>query len=160
MSTLHATGDARTVALGRRARLPRALAARAHLHAGRLDGELAKGVPTWTTPVHAARALQLTSARRRRHLARALERLLAEAQRPPAPLSSAIPPSRPQVRDALPQILAVSASLRSVEPVSAQGTARLRALLRDGSSPCFVNRRPGALADALEAVLQCLAQPS
>jgi hypothetical protein len=49
----------------RRRRPPALTAARARLHSHSLDRELGAGIATWRTPLHAARALQLTGRRRR-----------------------------------------------------------------------------------------------
>lgn len=117
-----------------------------------IDRELAAGEPTWSTVAHAARAVQLTSRRRRRSLARALELLAERAEQPAAGRSTAIPPCREQVRDALSEIMAMSALLRSAEPIDARGVAKLRALLSDGGSPCYRPGHPDALTDALREV--------
>ena len=140
---------------GWRSRRFASLAAR--LRAPLLDRQLAAGVPSWRSAQHASRALQLTNARRRRTLGASLERLTERAERPLAPLSSAaIPPCREQVRDALPEIMAMSAILRSAEPIDARGVAKLRALLSDGSGPCYKRSCPSALTDALQEVSRWL----
>jgi hypothetical protein len=129
----------------------------ARLRAGWLDRQLADGVAPWHSPVHAARALQLTSRRHRRAMARSLERLVEAADQPHLRfLTAAVPPCRAQVHDALPSILDVAGRLRDGEPVDARGIATLRELLSDGLGPCYANTHPGALAVALEAVSQWL----
>lgn len=126
----------------------------ARAHALRLDRELAAGIPTWHSPLHAARAVQLTTHRRRRSLADSLERLAERTERSGPPgLGAAIPPSREQVRESLPLILALSLRLRTPEPVDARGMAGLRALL---NSPIYIHSRPGALLAALQAVSEWL----
>jgi hypothetical protein len=56
----------------------------ARAQAARLDRELAGGVSPEASATLAARALQLTSAGFRRHLAASLQRILAAAREPPA----------------------------------------------------------------------------
>jgi hypothetical protein len=132
----------------------------ARVRAARLDRQLAAGVVPWSSPTHAARALQLTSDRHRRALASSLERLIEDAERPPAPFRGArIVPCRAQVRDALPVILAVTSRLRDSAPVDARGIAQLSTLLSDGGGPCYKRIHPGALTVALEPVWQCLDAP-
>ena len=127
------------------------------LRAAGLDRQLASGVLSWRSPAHAARALQLTSDRHRRGLARSLEQLVEHADDPTIRFMSAvIPPCREQVREAMPLILPISARLRSAEPVDARGVARLRALLADGGGPCYMRSRPYALTIALQSVSDML----
>ena len=57
-------------------RLPQLTRLLARLRSPKLDKELAAGAASWSSPVHAARALQLTGTRHRRALARSLERLV------------------------------------------------------------------------------------
>ena len=71
-------------------------------------------------------------------------------------MSAAVPPCREQVREAMPLILMIASRLRSAEPVDARGVARLRALLSDGSGPCYAPSRPGALTIALQSVSKSL----
>jgi hypothetical protein len=119
-----------------------------------LDRQLVDGVASWQSPTHAARALQLTSERRRRALARSLQRLVEHAGRP-AGLSIAtavVPPCREQVHSALPVILEICSQLGSRAPVDACGVARLQELLSDGGGPCYVCMYPDALMIALQDV--------
>jgi hypothetical protein len=130
----------------------------ARLRAHGLDIELASGIASWRSPVHAARALQLTSGHSRRGLASSLERLLEQAQLPTARFyrSAVVPPCREAVSPQLPQILALVTRLRSGEPVAAEGIARLRLLLSDGAGPVYTRGHPDALAPALDRVARCL----
>jgi len=74
----------------------------ARLRAPWLDRQLAAGTVTWRSESHAARALQLSSDRRRRALARSLERLVTDAHQPPTPVkTAAILVCREQVLDAI-----------------------------------------------------------
>jgi len=129
----------------------------AHLRALSIDRELAEGVPSWCSPIHAARSLQLTSNRSRRNVARSLERLVELAELPPtARRGAAISPSPEQVRASSPLITRIASRLRSPDPVDARGVAALRELLCDGASPCYAPAPPGALVDALQGVSQWL----
>jgi hypothetical protein len=129
----------------------------AHLCAAWIDPQLANGTPAWQSPMLAARAIQLTSSRRRRAIARWLESLLERVQEPATPFrGAAVTPCREQVRDALPEILSIAARLRSTSPVDARGIAALRRLLSDGGGPCYTRVHPGALTVALEDAAQWL----
>ncbi len=123
-----------------------------------LDRQLARGVATWRSPAHAARAVQVTSDRRRRALTRALERLVEQSYRPPgrSMASAVIAPCRRQVRAALPEILDVCARLRSDVPVDPRGVVRLRHLLCDGGGPCYVWMHADALTTELREVSRWL----
>jgi hypothetical protein len=128
----------------------------ARMRASALDGQLACGAVPWLSPVHAARGVQLTSARSRTELARALERLLAEADSPATPPRAAIPPCAEQVHAARGQILAITAKLRSGSPADPRGMAKLRVLLSDGAGPCYVRIHLTAMALALDDVSRWL----
>jgi len=151
---------AQTLSYGARARVrqrrpPGPLASiTARLCGPHLDRELADGVATWRSTLHAARALQLTGRRERMRLARALAILVSNARIPHAHFfrSGVIEPCRVQVFEALPSIQALGGRLRGTEPLRARGVARLRILLSDGSGPCYRESEPGALRDALDVV--------
>jgi hypothetical protein len=128
----------------------------ARARATRIDGELARGTPSWSTVSHATRALQLTGDRSRGVLARSLEILVEQSERPARPFSAAIPVCREQVRAALAEIMAISALLRSGQPVDARGIAMLRAVLTDGGGPCYVRSHPAALTMRLQEVSRWL----
>ncbi|MGZ4185910.1 MAG: hypothetical protein ACXVUE_08275 [Solirubrobacteraceae bacterium] len=133
---------------------------RARLHAPSLDRELASGIAPRRSSLHAARALQLTSDRNRRGLARSLERLLENAQRPRSQSRGAVVyPCREQVIEAMPVLLTIAGRLRCADPIDARGIARLNILLSDGSGPCYVRIRCSALTDALQEISQWLAVP-
>jgi hypothetical protein len=129
----------------------------ARVRAGRLDADLAAGIPSWESPVYARRALQLTSRRRVRSLARSLERTLKEADSTgPIVISSTVPVCRSRVRAARPQILTIVSRLRTDRPVSATGVARLNCVLSDGSGPCYTAGDTGTLAEVLQDVYDTL----
>jgi hypothetical protein len=131
---------------------------RARARAGALDGELGRGVPSWASPVHAARALQLTDRRHRTGLASSLERIVAHASKPRSALigSAVVPPCREQVWDAMPQLLEIASRLRGPSPVAVRGVALLIELLRDGGGPCYQCTHTRALARALRPVARHL----
>ncbi len=95
-------------------------------------------------------------AHKRRRLADHLEHLLKAASEAPAPLTSAIPVQRAQVRAARTPILALAAIIRSGDPVQPAGLVLARRLLADGNGPAFAPAPPGALADAVEQVIHAL----
>jgi hypothetical protein len=135
-----------------RAGWPVWLAARAR--AWTLDRELAAGVPSWQSALHAARSRQLTADRSRRALARGLDALVERADWPSPRVTAAVPPCSEQVREARPLLFRAAARLRGAAPVDARGVAQLRLLLCDGTGPCFVNATPRALATAVAAALE------
>jgi hypothetical protein len=138
------------------------LAARlkARLNAPSLDRELASGIAPWRSPLHAARALALTSDRNRRGLARSLERLVEHARRARRQSCNAVvSPCHEQVIDSMPVLLTIAGRLRCADPIDARGVARLTILLSDGSGPCYVRIRRNALTDALQEISQWLTVP-
>ena len=134
---------------------PRALTAlHAHVRGGAIDRELARGVPSWRSPVHAARSLQVTSVRSRAALAHSLEDLVKRAGLPRSHLfgSAVVEPCRVQVWHALPQIRELTTRLRGREPIASRGAATLLELLRDGTGPCYNYTHDGALSAVLDRV--------
>ncbi len=125
----------------------------ARLRSHSLDKRLAHGIEPWRTPMLATRARQLTSARRRRSLARCLERLVEQAEEPPrTSFSAVVHPSRPRVREARPLLLMLAARLRASDPVDPRGVAALKNLLSDGNSPVYTRGDPETLARALQRI--------
>jgi hypothetical protein len=142
----------------RRLARPPLLLLRARLRSRSLDRELARGVPSWSTPLHAARAVALTERRHRAALAGCLDRLLDHASRPASHFigCAVVPPCREQVWNAMPELLAIAARLRGPSPVAARGVALLLELLRDGAGPCYRSTHPRALTRALQPVARHL----
>ena len=125
----------------------------ARLRAPWLDRQFAAGVESWRSPVHAARARQLTSDRTRRLLARSLERLVEQAEEPPKRYHTAvIQPSRLRVREARPLMLALASRLRSNAPVAPRGITTLNELLTDGAGPVYTHGDPETLKRRLQAI--------
>ena len=100
------------------------------------------------------RARRLTKARTRRRLAAGLERVLADAARPPQSISAAVPPQREAVLACRAELLSLADRLRAPEPVYAQGVALVSELLGTADSPLY---QFGAdLSAALRAVASAL----
>ena len=133
---------------------------RARTRAGALDRQLAAGVPSWRTELHATRALQLTGARQRRLTADALERLERRSIQPihsGTVLALVVPPCRASVRECATQISELIALLRSREPVAVEGMARLQLLLHDGTGPLYLPDHAGELSRALRRIRRTIA---
>ena len=124
---------------------------RARLRAAAIDYELAAGIPSWESPRHAARALQLTAPRRRRALARSLDRLIVLSATP-ADRLSALPLCRGQIKEAIEPLQATARRLRARPPVNARGMAMLMRLITDATGPCYVRRASGSLAGTLMGI--------
>ena len=131
---------------------------RARLNSRALDRDLASGIGPWRSPAHAARALQLTTARRRGAYAQGLERMLADTERlrRSSRISAVVVPDPASVILASPVIWEIVAQLRGSGPVSAEGMARLRALLSDGAGPLYRMGQPDELRQALEHIARWL----
>ena len=93
------------------------------LYRGELTRALAEGADPTESHEFARRAEQLTSARSRRSLARAMRRTLDEANRPPIARSRVVIIRRGAVVGAEDAIRSIIARLESPEPVRAQGMA-------------------------------------
>ena len=75
-----------------------------------------------------------------------LERAIANAHRPPkATFSCIVPICREEVLMAEPFLLALVRRLRDGLPVWPAGVVHIRAVLVDGTSPLYLDARPGAL---------------
>src|SRR2546423_10873043 len=117
MKTAHAIAWPSAAEAPRSFRSQLAVRVRARLHAPSLDRELASGIAPWRSPLHAARALALTSDRSRRGLARSLERLVEQAQCARSQSRGAVVyPCREQVLDALPALLTIAGRPPSPDP--------------------------------------------
>ena len=122
-----------------------------------LDASLAAGVDPSTRPALRARAAQLLSARRRRRLAGALERLVEEADKAPPPsFSVALGVARDQVAEARSSLLFLAYLLRHAEPVGLRGVAIVNRLLTDGGSVIYAPSARGAVELEVQVALDCL----
>jgi hypothetical protein len=91
-------------------------------------------------------------------LAGSLDRLVKETETPTSRFfrGAVIPPCRAAVSAQIPQIRVLATRLRSKKPVRAEGMARLRLLLCDGTGPVYSRKRSGMLPAALEVIVQSL----
>jgi hypothetical protein len=125
----------------------------ARVHSDRLDKELATGIPSWESPRHAARALQLTAPRHRRSLAQGLDRLLADARHPTAHVRMlCVTPCHASIRSCGPLIESLSCVLSGDLPLEAMDVAHLRVLMRNGIGPLYCGGRCTELSAVLEQI--------
>lgn len=118
-------------------------AALAYLLAPVLDRRLAAGSAPESSRLLAVRAVQLTSPRSRRRLARCWDELAARARGPRPPFDPRAPIARRQVDAAADAIHQVAEVLRASRPVSAQGVALAASLLTSPDSPVYRLGRGG-----------------
>ena len=132
--------------------------------AARLDRELAAGASPETSALLAARAIQLTSMKFRRDLARSLQRILAAAGHSPAglPLRTAAvhPPRVPLCRARISRLASPLAGLAGYlaapGPVRVQGVAMVSQLLADGAGPLYNEACGDDLGDIIGNVTRAL----
>jgi hypothetical protein len=123
---------------------PLALRARVFIRRGKLDGLLAAGAdPSWDLEL-SLRARQISAPRRRRVLAKSIERAVEEAHRPSRWTCKA-PMDRRAVRGATPELTALAVELTFQAAPAAQGVALATQLLRDPDSPLYVHGAGEAL---------------
>lgn len=120
----------------------------ARARAGRLDLRLACGDSPEASPLLAARAMFLTSARARCQLAASLRRILAASGPEPA-RQPRMPLRRDQIARSAAGLAQLAGSLAGQDPVPARGVAMVTRLLADGRGPLY---RACAAAD-LDAVI-------
>jgi hypothetical protein len=109
----------------------------ARLRSGRLNRQIAVGVPAAAGSALAVHEARLTSPVERRAIARILRLALRDAQVGGLVLSSRVPVHIPNVTAAEDLIDAVTLRLHSPRPVNARGMARLRQILSDGTGPLY-----------------------
>src|SRR2546426_9701489 len=102
--------------------------------------------PQPASPLLAARAAELTSAKTRRQLAALARRIIAEQS---DPRCRAYAVNRPAIRQHLDLFIALAERLESPKPVCAQGAARAARLLNHGGGPLYDPRRAGELGPTL-----------
>ena len=135
------------------------------IHGTRLDRQLAAGVDPEMSTALSQRARWLQGARRRRALARSLERDIEMAERATPAAAAALPVNRDEVVRARPLLFEILERLREPEAVSARGVALVRLLLTDAASPIFspgwstAPARPGALERQARVVLAAFDRP-
>jgi hypothetical protein len=94
--------------------------------------------PQPASPLLAARAAELTSAKMRRQLAALPRRIIAEQS---DPRCRAYAVNRPAIRRHLDLFVALAARLEAPEPVGVQGMAWAAKLFNDGGGPLYDPRR-------------------
>jgi hypothetical protein len=141
---LHLRNDQETVLLttgleglvvAQRPRLRDRLAAR--LRPRRLDRALAGGTPPEASAALALRAQQLTEPDSRGSIARALRRIIREAQQGYRPALGRVMPTRARVRAAREELSRLADTLEEPGPVAAGGVAQALLLLTDGTGPLY-----------------------
>jgi hypothetical protein len=130
-------------------RAPAGSRIRAHVWARRLDRALADGIPPDSRPDLSVRAHGLIGSPERVALARAVRRLIADAEHALRPMRFSVPICRRKVRRSRGTLEELVNRLLGDEPLDARGLAQIRLLLTDGAGPIYV--RPGA--DDLEPAL-------
>jgi hypothetical protein len=119
--------------------------------------DLAAGADPLARPELAPRAAQLTSRRHRATMARSLQRTLRDAHASRATLGGPALIRRGAVRHAEDVITAVISRLDGPHPVSPRGMAQIQRLLTNAdNSPLYNHAAPGALRQAMSAVLWAL----
>jgi hypothetical protein len=123
--------------------------ARARLQRNRLDGKLARGADSRTTPELSLRAAQLRSHQERARLANALVEAVGEARRGD-PVTVRPRPHRAEVRASADELLALAARLRGHLPLDVRGAAMAARLVSDRKGP-LRSTSGGDLRQAVEA---------
>jgi hypothetical protein len=131
------------------------LEARVFMTRSHLDAELAAGRDPHSTAMLELRAAQLLRPSYRRRLASALHERLMAALRGPQPTSAA-PVVRDQISDASGTLLALAQVLHAAADVHPRGVAMVSSLLRDGTSPFYLQTVRGALEFQARLALDCL----
>jgi hypothetical protein len=127
---------------------------------GAYTSALAAGADPLARPELAPRAAQLISRRERTTMARSLRRTLKDAHASRLTLGGPALIRRGAVRHAEDVITAVISRLEGPHPVSPRGMAQIRRLLTNAdNSPLYNNAAPGALRQAMSAVL-CALEPN
>jgi hypothetical protein len=110
---------------------------RTRLYRHKLDRDLAFRADPNTDPLRRERARDLVGEKTRGRIAASLERLLAEADSPPGPLSSRVPIARLAIRDSRYDLETIVERLKAPAYISPQGVAMVSLLLGDGSGPLY-----------------------
>ena len=109
----------------------------------------AVAIPGTALAVHARRLITVAE---RESVARSFRKALCEARKPITPWTARSWTHRPNVKAAAETIDAVTLHLHSPQPVKAEGMARLRLLLSDGTGPLYTSGR-GDLSSELRIAL-------
>jgi hypothetical protein len=119
------------------------------LHRGKLDRELAEGRASDVSDARALRARQLVGERTRRSFARSLRRLVANAERPPTPMGSAVPLRREAIVPWREGLLGLADRLERPGPVNPCGVARVITLVTDGTGPIYSSSSERSMSNAV-----------
>lgn len=141
---------------------PRSLLLRAHVvtHRRSLTRELSQGANPASSPALALRAEELTSARRRRSLARVLRRTVDAALHPLPRRASFGLARRSAVIDAQDAVDILVKRLCSPEPIAAEGVALIERMLGDGVWSPLYNATPAGALRQLVVVATAALQPA
>ena len=124
---------------------------------GAFTRDLAAGVDPLARPELAPRAAQLISRRERTIMAGSLRRTLQDAHASRPTLGGPVLIRRGAVRHAEDVITAAIGRLEGPHPVSPRGMAQIhRLLINADNSPLYNNAAPGALRQAMSAMLDAL----
>jgi hypothetical protein len=152
--TLLLVGGPDGLVVARHPRLWDRLAAR--VRARRLDRALAGGTPPEASAALALRAQQLTEPESRGSIARALRRILRDAQQGSRPALGRVMPSRARVRAAREELSRLADTLEDPGPVDAVGVAQALLLLTDGTGPLYNPDSRASLCAGAERAAQDL----
>jgi hypothetical protein len=109
----------------------------ARLGARRLDRALARGTSPEANAPLALHAQRLTEPEQRESIARALRRIVLEANGARRPTLGRIVPSRARVWAAREELIRLADTLEEPGPVTAGGVAQALMLLTDGTGPLY-----------------------
>lgn len=125
-------------------------------HAARLDRDIAAGASPDATPELALRAQALVRTSVRHDLANSVQRIVDSSTRPTAFPRPRVPLCGDRVADARQELQHLIEQLRTPGPVTAQGVARARVLLSDGSGPLYHRGSPDDLRARVHLTVEAL----
>jgi hypothetical protein len=134
--------------VGSGAVVPRSIFPRVRVAVGRraLTRALSEGADPVSSPELSVRAVQLTSSRNRKQVARTLRRTISESHRPALTRSRVVIIRRAAVLDAEDALKVMIERLGNSEPVRAEGMAIAERILTDADwSPLYSPAEPGEL---------------
>jgi hypothetical protein len=121
---------------------------RVALRRGRLDRDLADGLPPDSFDDRALRAVQLAGMPERHRVAHAFRALVKRAERPEL-VTAAVPVSRRAVVRWRESLLGLAERLERPDPVNPCGVARALVLLTDGGGPLYARGAAGSMSDVV-----------
>jgi hypothetical protein len=126
------------------------------LHGARLDREIAAGASPDVTAELALRAQALVRMSVRHDLAKSVQRIVDSSTRPTASGRPSVPLCPDRVAEARDELHNLIEQLRTPGPVTAQGVARARVLLSDGSGPLYHRGSPDNLRARVHQAVDAL----